>query len=180
VANYVKQTWTDDVSSASAARMAYLETGIFDAHYQPAVRAYHNTTQSITNNTETTVAFNSERIDQAGNAADTMHDNSTNNSRLTCRYAGVYQIDTNIDWATGGTGTRFIAIRRNGTDYIARVDQINTGGTVAQSLSTKYPLAVNDYVEVRAFQNNGTALNIAASGTGTNQYACEFSMLRVG
>src|SRR6266576_1935140 len=89
---YVAQTWTDGVSAASAARLTVIEAGVHEAHFQPAVRVFHNAAQSLTTGVATALAFNSERFDQAGNVADTQHDTVTNNSRLTCRYAGVYLI----------------------------------------------------------------------------------------
>ena len=178
VVPYVRATHSDG-QSWSAAKANLLEAGVNDTSYAPAVRVYHNATQSISSATETTVAFNSERIDQAGNAADTMHDNSTNNSRLTCRYAGVYQITVTIEWAAS-PGITYIRFRKNGTDYIARNGFV--AGTALdaryQTLTTLYPLAVNDYVEVRVWQQGGT-INILASGTGTTQDTCEFMMVRV-
>lgn len=37
---YVKQTWTDVSSSASAARLTVIENGVYEAHLQQAVRVY--------------------------------------------------------------------------------------------------------------------------------------------
>src|SRR5215475_9738149 len=116
---YVKQTWTDGSSSASAARLGVIEEGILDVSQQPAVRVYHNTTQSITNGTDTTVNFNSERYDQAAGSASTMHDTVTNNSRLTAVYAGVYKITGQLGFASNATGIRQCHIRLNGTTIIA-------------------------------------------------------------
>src|SRR5262252_6806646 len=115
---YVKQTWTDGASSASAARLTVIENGINDTSYAPAVRAFHNAAQSVTSGTPLALALNSERFDQAGNAADSMHDNSTNNSRLTAKYAGVYQITGNVEWAANSTGVRSLQIRLNGSTIL--------------------------------------------------------------
>ena len=106
---YVKQTWTDGSGGGtpiSAARLGVLEEGILDSSLAPAVRVFHNASQSITNSTLTALAFNSERFDQAGGVASTMHDTVTNNSRLTAIYAGVYMIGGTIRWAsTPGQGS---------------------------------------------------------------------------
>jgi hypothetical protein len=166
---YVRSTHSDG-QSFSAAKANQLEAGCNDLSYAPAVRVYHNTTQSITSGVETTVAFNSERIDQAGNAADTMHDNTTNNSRLTCRYAGVHLIHAQIVWAAGITNAGYL-LRLNGTTYIADVE----GSTGRNQVTTVYPLAVNDYVELRVIQTSGGAVNISSIAN----YSPEFMMVRV-
>jgi hypothetical protein len=83
--NYVKQTWVDGDPSkpTSAARMGVIENGIFDAHFQPAARAKRTTTQAVATSTWTLVSFDGEDFD-----TDTIHDNVTNNDRLTCKTAG--------------------------------------------------------------------------------------------
>ena len=176
---YAAQTWTDSVSDVSAARMTVIENGIKELSYAPAVRAYHNANQSITSSTATALALNSERFDQVANAADTMHDNTTNNSRLTCRYAGVYLITGTIQYAANATGSRDARIRLStGSTTIGFARVLNTGGTndCIVTVSTLYSLAVNEYVELLAWQDSGGALNAVAAGN----YSPEFSMVRVG
>jgi hypothetical protein len=172
---YVRATHSDG-QSWSAAKANLLEAGVNDVSYAPVVRVYHNTTQSITNATDTTLAFNSERVDQAGNAADTMHDNTTNNSRLTCRYAGFYLIFGHASWASAPTSAN-IWIRVNGATDIGKSGVGATGGNYAHmSLMTGYQLAVNDYVELRVRQDSGGAINISS----TANMSPEFGMVRVG
>lgn len=173
---YTKQTWTDGSGGGtpvSAARLGVLEEGIFDVSYSPAVRVTHNAAQAIGAATETTLAFNTERFDQAANAADTMHDTAVNNSRLTCRYAGVYQITGGIEWATTSTD-QYVAIRLNGVTTIMRQrNPAGSGSNPAQTITTLYSLAVNDYVELRVF--SASAMNVNSSGN----YSPEFMMVRV-
>jgi hypothetical protein len=177
---YVKQTHT--VSGTwTAAKANVVEDGVNDAHFQPAVSVFHNTTQSLTSGTEASLAFNSERFDTAGNVASTQHDNATNNSRLTCRYAGKYQVSAHVEIAANATGIRYIAFRVNGTasQYIGQATLLGSASLAAAlNLSSLIDLAVNDYVEVRAFQNSGGALNVTASSS-TIRYAAEFMMVRV-
>lgn len=179
---YVKQTWTDGSGGGtpvSAARLGVVEQGVFDAHYQPAVRVFHNAAQALTTATFTALAFNSEHIDQSGNAADTMHDTVTNNSRLTCRYAGVYQISGTVEFAANATGIRILRIRHStGPTYISSMAITNAGGAdpTAITVSTLYPLAVNDYVELVAYQASGGNLNVTFNGN----YTPYFMMARVG
>lgn len=171
---YVKQTWTDDSSLCNAARNNVHEDGIFNAHNQPAVRVFHNANQSINSATDTILAFNSERIDQAGGASAAHHDNVTNNSRLTCLYAGVYMIGASIEWGIGSTGLRLLEIILNATTRIDRVRQTALDAA-DQSLATLYPLAVNDFVTVQVHHTQGAALNVLV---GSN-YSPEFWMVRV-
>jgi hypothetical protein len=165
---YTKQTWTDGVSALSAARMGVIEDGILGVSFAPAVRAWAGAATNCTTAVFTIMALNSEDFDQANNTADTMHDNLTNNSRLTCRYAGVYDIRGNIQWPSSPAQTD-LQIYLNNTTVI----QWDT--TVADrrrvSTSTHYKLAVNDFVELRVQQVSGGTL------------ACttlSFSMVRVG
>jgi len=176
---YTKQVWADaDVTKpVSAARMNTLEQAAFDAHYMPSVRVTHSANQSIANSTNTALAFNTESFDQASNTPDTQHDTVTNNSRLTARYAGVYDIRAQIEWAASATAQRSLAIRINGATQIALVSQdASAGGTTSQICAVHYALAVNDYVEVIVFQNSGGALNVL---TTTNVIGPAFSMVRV-
>src|SRR5262245_16079260 len=104
---YTKQTWTDGSGGGtpiSAARLGVIEEGILDASQAPAVRVTHNTTQSTTSGVDLFLAFNTERFDQVAGTSSTMHDTSTNNSRLTALYAGIYQITGQIEYASNATG----------------------------------------------------------------------------
>src|SRR5262245_3650198 len=98
---YVKQTWTDGSGGGtpiSAARLGVLEEGILDVSQAPTVRVTHSANQNINTGTQTQVAFNTEDWDQAAGASSTMHDNVTNNTRLTCRYAGIYLVTAEVEW----------------------------------------------------------------------------------
>jgi hypothetical protein len=178
---YVENTaWADGSGGGTpitAAKLNVVEDGISNAHLMPAVRVFHNATQSITTVTATVLAFNSERFDQAGGAASTQHDTVTNNSRLTCRYAGIYHIAANVGWQSStATGFRQVRIRLNGTTYIAGVQgDAGQASTIYQSVSTLYALSVNDYVETVVDHSQGTSINVLA----TSNYSPEFMMVRV-
>jgi len=177
--NYVEQTWQDLNASypVSAARMVFIEDGVFNAHFQPAARVFHNAAQSLTSGAATILAFNSERFDQAGGAASTMHDTVTNTSRLTCRYAGIYSIVCNVEWVANTAGTRTLTLRLNNTTNIGVTSaQSPTSATFRQSVATIYSLSVNDYVEVQATQDSGGPLSVNSTGN----YSPEFMWVRVG
>lgn len=175
--NYVKNpTWVDGTGGGtpvSAARLNNIEQGIYDAHFQPCARVYHNAAQSIGASAETTLAFNSERFD-----TDTIHDTATNNSRLTCKTAGKYMITAHVEWASGTADTlRTVIIRLNGTTQIGRVDMLpSVAAVVSQPLTTMWDLAVNDYIEVRVFQSTAGSLNVNSTASSSP----EFMMARVG
>lgn len=142
---------------------------IFHAGYvQPQVRAFHNVSQSIPNAVATALLFNSERWD-----TDTMHDNVTNNSRLTANTDGLYQIDFSGEWDTNATGQRQFFLQVNGTTPIAVIRHDASGASTTQmNVSSQYQLSAGDFVEVFAFQNSGGALDVLANA----QFSPEFSM----
>jgi hypothetical protein len=175
---YVKQTWTDGSGGAtpvSAARLGVIEEGILDVSLAPAVSVFSSVNLTVVTATDTPLAFNSERFDQAGGAAATHHDNVTNNTRLTCLYAGIYLIEAMAVWSADPAGGH-IALKLNNTTFIARAPSvtINLVGFTAV-LSRTYALAVNDFVEVVARQDTGSNKTISTLGN----YSPEFSMVRV-
>lgn len=175
---YVRATHSDG-QPWSAAKANVVEAGINDVSFAPAVRAYHNANQSIANATWTSLALNSERFDQAGNAADTMHDTVTNNSRLTCRYAGVYLITGNAQFAaSAGGNNRLLRILLNGTTILGVGGDIYNpvvNQALPQQITTVYALAVNDYVELQVYQDSTAALNV----TTVANWSPEFAMARL-
>lgn len=141
--------------------------------YSEGARVYNSADQSIPNAEFTALAFNSERYD-----TDTIHDNSTNNTRLTCKTAGVYIIIGQVQFESNATGDRGVRIMLNGTNQLALVWQAaaTTGNKyfIAQTLFT---LEVNDYVELFVYQSSGGALNSVKSVSGYG--SPEFMMQRI-
>lgn len=142
--------------------------------YTQGARAYHSVNQSIADNTDTALALNSERYD-----TDAIHDNVTNNSRLTCKTAGKYIIVGNVAFDLNNTGIRLLRIRLNGVTNIGSQltrGSAGTGSDDNMNVSTIYDLAVNDYVQLFFFQNSGVALNVNANAS----VSPEFMMQRIG
>lgn len=142
---------------------------------QPCARVYNTSTDSIADNTFETLSFNSETYD-----TDTIHDTGTNPERLTCKTAGKYSIIGNVQFAAHATGNRIAVIRKNGTTEIARTQVPACGGgfNTQVCVVTQVDLAVNDYVELRVYQNSGGALNVNASASpGTGEQ--DFMMARI-
>ncbi len=136
----------------------------------PAARVYHSAGQSVANATYTILAFDSERFD-----TDAIHDNVTNNSRLTCKTAGKYLISGNISWDATASGDRELVIVLNSSPNIAAV-RVNASSYCKQVVTTIYDLAVNDYVELYVMQTSGSPLLVVAAPP----YSPEFMMVRVG
>jgi hypothetical protein len=134
----------------------------------PMARVYHDADQAILTG-GTTVAFNSKRYD-----TDTIHHVSTNNSRLTCRTAGVYRLFFNCSYDPANSGEDVtVHFNLNGSTTIARqrVDPtVNTAEGIPP-LVTEYALAVDDYVEVVM----ASTVN-PATLTAAGNYSPEFGM----
>lgn len=123
----------------------------------PACRVYNNANQSIPDSTVTPLTFNTERYD-----TDTMHSTAALTSRITIKTAGLYLITGTIAFAAGGSsGTRLAGIILGGSVKIAEQQAVTNAG-VSVNVSTVYKFAVNDYVELYAYQVSAGALNSLA------------------
>ena len=131
-------------------------------------RVYNSANISIPHNTNTILTFDSERWD-----TDTIHDTTTNTSRLTCKTAGKYIISAGVEFSADTAQQRQVKILLNGTTVIAyHSNDTSNVPTPRFAISTPYNLAVNDYVEVQVYQNSGSALNVVAASA----YSPEFSI----
>ncbi len=125
---------------------------------------YKNATQSIANSASVFMTWENETYDTNG-----YHSTSTNTSRATipAGKAGKYLLATNIGWANGTTGERYVYIWKNGAG-VTGADNSNSrnsfGNSSAQTqnVTTVIDLAEGDYVEVRVVQSSGGSLNTTA------------------
>lgn len=77
----------------------------------------------------------------------------------------------------GAGARRLVDLFLNGATVIARASVPPLSGiATVVTVSADYSLAVNDYVEVRALQDSGGALNVAVAAN----YSPEFSKHYVG
>jgi hypothetical protein len=136
-----------------------------------SARAYHNAHQSIPNNTTTVLAFNSERFD-----SDTIHDLVTNNSRLTCKTAGIYAVFLHVTFASHAVGRRNVSINRD-TGYSQALSEwdTNANSSTHVSLACICSLAVDDYLTAGVYQTSGGALNVQVQ----DQFSPEFGMVKL-
>lgn len=136
----------------------------------PYVLAYHNAVQShTTSNTWQVLALNSELHD-----TNSMHDNSTNNSRVTIHTSGWYRIKMRTVFDANATGFRGIEGYKNGAVLGLREIEFHTAHAVqARTLNLSFflPLLADDYIEMFAFQDSGGALNILSVALASYIYA---------
>jgi hypothetical protein len=112
--------------------------------------------QSLTNNTWTTITFDTEEIDR-----DNMHSTTTNNSRATAQTAGYYQIDAIYAASSNATGGRATRLQVNGANVAGRSTAVMTASNFQTGVVVSGPVYLNvgDYVELQANQLSGGALS---------------------
>lgn len=150
-------SWGDDVRAA----LSFLAN-------PPACRVYHNTAQSIANNSEVALTFNSERYD-----TDSMHSTSVNPSRITFNTTGLYVVSLTFEFAPHSTGRRYGVIKLGGTTGIAVALNPTAEGTFGHgfSISTIYKFTAGEFVEAKVYQNSGGALNVLNSPNFSPEFA---------
>jgi hypothetical protein len=123
-----------------------------------ACRVTRATALSIANSTDTTIGFTAELFDN-----NVMHDNSTNNTRITINEAGFYTVGFNGQLASANTYTAIMAtLMVNGSTPIQRVLVPGTSISVPQriAVSTVDEFAATDYIEVVLYQTSGAARSL--------------------
>jgi len=134
---------------------------------------YKSTSQSLANDTQTAITFDSEVTDTDG-----YHDNSTNNTRLTVPtgLGGNYAVTGTITFTGNATGARYVVVKKNGNIFFYTV--LNNNGTVEMmSQATQViPLAAGDYVELFGIQTSGGSLNVSGGQT----FYTNFSIALIG
>ena len=141
------------------------------------VRVYRTTSPTYATGSTTTLIWDAEDYDVTSDAANNHHDNVTNNTRLTCRRAGVYFISAGLSLSGGGPCQ--ISCRRNGSQYIGRAAWSNN--YFEATLGFVHYLLVGDYIEL-LFNNASGAnrtLNTRGAGGGIID-DMHFGMSRLG
>jgi len=108
--------------------------------------------QPISNNTSTIITWNQEDYDTDG-----MHDNVTNNSRITIKTAGKYSVMGQFEWASNSTGKRIIDIMKNSV-VLGKANYLASGSS-QHTISFVDDFAVDNILEIRVFQDSGGNLD---------------------
>lgn len=155
--------FADGVSSSS--QMNQVRDAIKFGQSPPVAKLKQTSAQSIANSTSVAITLNAEDVDSDVDGVGG-HDNVTNNTRYTARYAGWYWIGGGIGYASNATGVRIVEWWINGI----LVDGSGVCLSAVSGVSSRVParamlifLAIGDYVECMAFQTSGGALNTAVS-----------------
>jgi hypothetical protein len=131
---------------------------------RPAARFWLNANQSIPNSSATAVTwttfdFNSGILFNAGAP-----------TRMTVPIAGFYMFGTGLQWAQANA-IRETFFRLNGTTELHRQTEFNASA-VDHYFNHNYQwyFNVGDYIEVMAFQNSGSSLNLLASASNRGSF----------
>jgi hypothetical protein len=163
-----------DIAIASDAR--FRMSGQNRTRYlNPIARVYKDAgSQTISNDTPTAVTFDAETLD-----TDTIHDNSSNTSRLTAPLTGKYFVYGVCQFeADAGNGLVGMYFYKNGAleslgNFVLNdgpsTGAICTGGVVIS-------LSATDYVELYAYQASGGDLDVL----GGDSYNTSFGMFYIG
>lgn len=119
--------------------------------------AYNNANISVNDATYTILDLNSEYYD-----TDTMHDGGgANPSRITVPVNGKYLCVASLVFAANATGVRKCTIMVNNANVGSVTIPAAGGGFTSEVQAISLlELSATDYVEVRAYQNSGGALNV--------------------
>lgn len=133
-------------------------------------------TQSLTNATATTIGATSTANDQWTSAENigSIFTLGTTTGLITCNTAGRVSIYGKIKLDSNIIGQRILQIVRNGTEQIGA---LTVGAQAATSIAVSIPsfrLAANDTLELRVYQDSGTARALAASTTFVHYFIVEY------
>jgi hypothetical protein len=168
------KTWEDNELVNAQLMNDHIRDSFDFLYSPPAARVYNGSDISVSHSSATALTFDSERFDN-----DTIHDTVTNPSRLTCKTAGRYLITGHVSFQTANaTGVRELWVRLNGATKIAGQTGPGrgSGADTPVTVGTVYELAENDYVELIAYQDSGSA----AAAKAQDNWSPEFSMIRIG
>jgi hypothetical protein len=115
-----------------------------------------DSSQTLTTGVITPVAFAAEVLDDSG-----MHDNVTNNTRVTIAVPGKYSIHGSALFINNATGVRFVGLHKGGAE-IQRGTQVSTanGSETGCNVSAIVNLAASEYLELVAYQTSGGNLGL--------------------
>jgi hypothetical protein len=129
----------------------------FDNHFIPAAKMTRTTTQSISNNTGTKIAYDTVEFDTYASRTEGAMA-SASNDEFTIRKAGLYRVEAKLNWPGNATGYRSMRIVKNGTTINAMYIVGSSAASQTTHISDTLLLAVNDVIQFHCFQNSGGSL----------------------
>lgn len=134
---------------------------------KPIAQLRQTSAQTFTTAVFTPVQFNSEVFDLDPDGVGG-HDNSTNNTRWTCRYPGYHLVSGLVTYNGNGTGARHAGLRINGAEVVSSYMSVTPTGADVNGVAPhamRLLLDVGDYVELVGYQSSGGNLaTYVASG----------------
>lgn len=139
-----------------------------------AIRVERSTNQSIPNGTWTALSF--DTIITEEKPATTSQWSSGDPTQLICRLPGYYLINAHVRLAANATGGRGINLVKNGsTALVGNVYAAFSGIDAHIQCSAIVKLDTGDYIEAKAYQNSGAALDAVAISSNLH-----FEWIRLG
>lgn len=162
------------VVSAGTANQALTSNGPGAAptfQSREGARAHRTAVQSISTGVWTAINLDSETNGYDDN---TMHDTSTNPSRITIQTAGRYSCYWQVIFAGNATGVRAMAIRLNGTTFISNNDCHGPStNPLGLNCMVTMNFAANDYIEGLVYQNSGGNLDVNNTAQTSPYLGCQ-------
>jgi hypothetical protein len=117
--------------------------------------ALRSANQSIANNSETAISFDTVEVDNAG-----MYSAGTP-TRVTVQKAGVYMVTASVVYVANGTGDRYSSLQLNGGSHVSYSlsPAASASHNTAHNISYVAAFNVGDYLELKVAQYSGAALN---------------------
>jgi len=141
------------------------------ANLQPRCRVFHGSTQTIQTSSETALTFNTNDFDPQA-----LHSTSVQPTRITLQSTGVWLFGAHVTMGVTGVGftagDAYIRFRKNGATAMGTKAGIGgvAGSIVAFSHSQLEVIAsTGDYVEVLAFQNSGSPVQVGGASSRVDQ-----------
>ena len=116
---------------------------------------------NVLDDTIHTINFDLEEYDTDG-----MHSTSTNTSRLTVQTAGKYLVWATVFWQSNATGYRATRLVKNteSVSYAEHTANAVSGDLTNQTVVFEDDFVVDDYMQVKIYQNSGSTLTIYTNG----------------
>jgi len=150
------KTWATNEVVTAANMNTHVRDNVSFLGSPPACSVKAAGAQSISNATTTTLNADTETYD-----TDSMHSNVTNNSRITINTAGRYLVMASVRFAADVDGIRLISFFRNAsTEDAAMLTLATASSDTSLSAARSYSFSAADFIEVRAHQTSGAALNV--------------------